>query len=292
MIHCPRCGRQNDDELRYCLGCGTDLAKVRALLAHTSLAGFSSSSTLPTVPPPPREPTARTRGLIYAYTGRQLVFRVLGSVFVVIGLVLFAAIGHRLVYDVLLDVNGVPGKAKVTSIKADPSTQVNGVHPRIISFVTIPDGMRGHSATLNRNIEAKPGEIVDVDLLPSFEEAARVHGTMCSVLGYFAAFPLVFVGVGLPLLLAALRSNRREVRAFRFGTSTIGRVTRFALDPRVSMNGKNPTALAWEFDVGGKTYSGSMSHMDARVLRPLVVNERVPVVYDAKDPSVNTIYVV
>ena len=114
---------------------------------------------------------------------------------------------------------------------------------------------------------------------------------MKSVMGWFALFLLVFVLVGLLLLVSAVRSNRREIRAFKHGRATVGRVTRFGPDTSVKVNGRHPTVLAWEFDVAGKAYAGSLSHMDGGVLSPLVAGERVPVVYDERDPAANTIYV-
>ncbi len=291
MIHCPQCGKACADSFKFCLGCGADLGAAVDLQSAIEQPTFSARR--PSVPPPPREPTKRTRGIIHAYTGAQFVGRLLGMIFTAIGLVMFLAFGTDMIFDVAVSVAGKPVKGVVTGVHTLSSVRVNHSHPRVIEFSF--DGHHGASSTLDfsRFRDFQPGSPVDVDAVPGWPAAARVHGTMRSPVGWFGLFPLPFLGVGLIALFIAVRSNRREIRAFRFGVAAVGRVKSIGLDRSVRVNGRSPTLLSWEFDVAGKTYGGSLSHMDGGVLRPLVAADHtVAVVYDPKDPRANTLYVV
>jgi hypothetical protein len=300
-IHCPKCGKANPADFKFCLGCGADLAAARA--AFDAVASSSSpmlsgafegaAQTLPIVPPAPREASPRARGLIHAYTGSQMVKRLLGGIFTLVGLGLFALLGRGLVVDVVIASAGKNVAGKVIDVRVMQNVEVNGVNPRAIRFEYGKERYRGESSTLDISYASalQRGQTVDVEAVPGWPSFARVRNTSVSELGPFAAFFLIFALVGLPLFVSAWRSNAREIRAFKYGTSTVGRVVEFGHDYSVKVNGRHPTRLIWEFDVDGKTFNGSLTHMDARVLRPLVAGNKVPVLYDKNNPKANTVYV-
>jgi hypothetical protein len=215
----------------------------------------------------------------------------IGAIFTLVGVGVFLIVGHGLIMDIALYAAGRSERATVVDVRNDMSASVNGIHPRIIRFTTAK-GVRGESSTLDLGYASslKPGDAITVDVIPGF--TSRVRGTMKSPLGWAGVFPLVFAVIGAPMLFVAVRSNRREIRAFLHGAATVGTVTRIGLDRSVKVNGRSPTVLAWRFDVDGKTYTGSLTHMDGGVLEPLVCEGgRVPVVYDEKNPAANTLYV-
>lgn len=211
--------------------------------------------------------------------------------FAVVGVGLFLALGHGLVVDVAILVAGERISGKVTRVRPDTSVSVNGVHPLEISFEH--GGHRGSSSSLDLSWASslQPGQAIEIERVRGWPAAARVRGTTYTVIGWFALAPLIFAFVGLPLFVSAVRANRREIRAFRFGTSTIGRVTSFGPDTSVRVNGRHPTLLRWKIDVAGTPFEGSLTHMDPRVLAPLVAGNKVAVVYDRDDPRANTLYV-
>lgn len=305
-IHCPKCGKPNPADFKFCLGCGNDLTSARASFDAVSSVSSSSFSplnaagivldgaqSLPTVPPPPREPSERARGLIHAYTGSQSVKRLLGGIFTLLGVVLFAVLGQGLVVDVVIAAAGSNEQGKILDVRTVNNVEVNGVHPRAIRFEYGKARHRGESSTLSVGWASslQRGQTIDVEAVPGWPTFARVKGTSVSELGPFAAFFLIFALVGAPLFISAVRSNNREVRAFKYGIATVGRVVEFGHDYSVKVNGRHPTRLSWEFDAEGKSYKGHLTHMDAGVLRPLVAGNKVAVVYDKKDPRANTLYV-
>lgn len=299
-IHCPKCGKSNPSDFKFCLSCGDDLNAARAAFDAVSSSPSplrdeiqGGAQSLPSVPPPPREPSARARGLIHAYTGSQSVKRLLGGIFTLLGVVLFVALGNGLVVDIVIAAAGTNEQGKILDVRTISNVEVNNVNPRAIRFEYGKARHRGESSTLNVGWASalQRGQAIDVEAVPGWPTFARVKGTSVSEMGPFAAFFLIFALVGAPLLISAVRSNNREIRAFKHGLATVGRVVHFGPDFSVKVNGRHPTQLSWEIDVDGKTYKGSLTHMDPRVLRPLVANNKVAVVYDKKDPRANTLYV-
>lgn len=296
-IHCPKCGKPNPSDFKFCLGCGNDLASALASFdaVSSSITGRDegTAQSLPVVPPAPREASPRAKGLIHAYTGSQMAKRLIGGIFTVIGLGLFALLGRGLVVDIVIASAGKNVQGKILDVRTVQNVEVNGVNPRAIRFEYGKERHRGESSTLDVGYASalQRGQTVDVEAVPGWPSFARVRGTTISDLGPFAAFFLIFAFVGAPLFISAWRSNAREIRAFTHGASTVGRVVEFGPDYSVRVNGRHPTRLRWEFDVDGKTYNGSLTHMDGHVLRPLVAGTRVPVLYDKNDPRANTLYV-
>lgn len=246
---------------------------------------------LPVVPPAPRTPSKRTRALIHAYTGAQSAKRIIGVVFTLVGVVVTPILGAGLPSDAAIALDGETARGTIVDVAQDRSVKVNGAHPWRVRFAH--DGGAGTSTTFDGAwaTSLARGATVEIERARAWPEAARVKGTRVSAIGWFALFPLVFGVIGAPLLVSAVRSNRREIRAFTVGRAAVARVTRFELDRTVKVNGRHPTVLAWTFDVMGETYTGSLSHMDRGVLEPLVVDDRIAIVYDEGDPRANTAYV-
>ncbi|RYE91553.1 MAG: hypothetical protein EOO75_08645 [Myxococcales bacterium] len=96
---------------------------------------------------------------------------------------------------------------------------------------------------------------------------------------------------GLGFLVKVWHGRRRRIRAFTAGTPVVARVTSFAEDTSARINGRHPTRLAWSFEAAGRTHAGSLTHMDRAVLAPLVHDDRLIVLHDPADPSVNTPWV-
>ena len=109
--------------------------------------------------------------------------------------------------------------------------------------------------------------------------------------GYGALFVLLFPILGLVLAFFAVRSNRREIRAFVHGEPARAKVVFFGADRSVQINGRNPIRLSWEFRVAESIYSGSLSSMSMLALEDLGKAEEIVVLYDPADPAVNTVWV-
>ena len=109
--------------------------------------------------------------------------------------------------------------------------------------------------------------------------------------GYGGLFVLLFPVLGLVLAFFAVRSNRREIRAFVHGEPARAKVVFFGPDRSVQINGRNPFRLAWEFRVAERIFSGSLSSMSMLALEDLGKAEEIVVLYDPADPEVNTVWV-
>jgi hypothetical protein len=111
------------------------------------------------------------------------------------------------------------------------------------------------------------------------------------MLGLFGLLLFLFPAVGGLLVLLAVRSNRREIRAFVHGTPTLARVVYAGDDLSTTVNGRHPYKVAWEFRVEGDVYEGSLTSMKLLELEPFGKAREVAVLYDPADPSCNTLYV-
>jgi len=247
------------------------------------------------VPRPPRTPSPFARELIYRYQGGQGATRTIGAIFLLIGLPLTLFMGGGLLTDVTLALMGQPAIATVLATGAVTNVEVNGRHPIEIKYQYILSGEKheGASYTTNGDVvnAATIGASIPVEIVPSAPSWSRVKGTTISKMGYTGMFFFIFPLVGGGLLFAAVRSNRREIRAFRDGVATKGLIVRRGMDTSTEINGKHPFDVIWEFQVDGNTYKGKLSHMNHEILRRAMPDDEVTVLYDPRDPKVNTVWI-
>lgn len=246
------------------------------------------------VPRPPRAPTPLARDLIFAYQGGQAVLRLIGAAFVAMGLLFSTIFCWGLPVDVALSLGGSRVQGTVLSSELNRHVTINDHHPTRISFRYEIDGQahEGDSSTLDPQviIAARPGASIPLEVLPGAPSWARIQGTNYSTFGYFGSFTLIFPGVGAALLFAAVRSNRREMRAYRNGLPAQGLVIKKGDDETTTVNGKHPFEVVWEFQVDGRTYKGRISHMNRELLERAIPGNEVTALYDPADPSANTVW--
>lgn len=245
-------------------------------------------STLAAVPPPPREPSPRARKLIYAYAGSQAVLLLVGAIFFLVGAPLSLIFCRSLPGELALTVLGTPASATVESTRLQTNVRVNGVHPTEVVFTF--DGHRVESSTLEPG-GLGPGATAAIEYVPGKPEWARLRGGSYGTFPVWVGFVLLFPLVGAVLVAGAVRSNRREIRAFRDGHATSGRVTNVGLDRSVRVNGRHPLKVDWTFEVLGRQFEGSLSSLDPEQLRDFRSGDQVTVLYDPDQPKVNTVWV-
>lgn len=265
-----------------------------------ALAGSSYRSApvadLAFVPPAPRQPSAQAREIVYRYQGGQKVILIIGLVFTLMGTVFGFVFLWGLPVDIAIGLSGKAATGTVVSTETQANVKVNNRHPTLIHFRYKVDGAwhEGSSSALSPAIlrSAAPGASVPVEYVPAAPDWVRVAGTTYSTFGYSPVFVLIFPFVGLMLLLRAIGSNRREIRAFERGTPIVATVTYQGPDHSTRMNGQHPFLIRWSFVVGTRTFTGSMSHMSPQALRPLVRGtDQIVVLYDPANPAVNTVHV-
>lgn len=247
------------------------------------------------LPKPPRQPSPRAKRLVFSYQGAQSIKLWLGGIFVVVGSVVSVALCSAIPSDLVISLSRVSATGQVLSQHVDGSTKVNGRSPTVVQFAyqvagTHHEGVcsttdEGVLATLAVGGEA---QVAYSSLYPAW---ARLAGTTRSRFGYVGLFALLFPTIGLLLVVATWRENRREIRAFTWGRPIAARRLSFAEDRSTQMNGRSPWKLAWEFSVNGQTWTGSLSSMAREDLATYAESEQMPVLYLEEDPSVNVLYV-
>jgi hypothetical protein len=247
------------------------------------------------IPRAPRVPSRRARELVFAYRGSQGVMLSLGLIFSAVGLLLLAFLGYGTFQDLAIELGSSDERGTVLETEVLRNVEINDQHPTEIRFKYKVDGERfeGASSTLDPTIveRARVGEKVPIEVSTTFPSVARVAGTTISAMGYVSLVFGVFAVVGLFMLLGAVRSNRREIRAFVHGTAIEADVVERGVDRRVKVNGRHPRLVRWRFEVAGRVHDGTFTHMDEAVIREVAPGDRVAVLYDPRNPRVNTLWI-
>ena len=249
---------------------------------------------LEAIPPAPRTPSPRARSLVYGYRGAQGVMLTIGLAFLGMGLLFTTIFCWGLPWDLALAASGARGQATVTSTETVNNVKVNGVRPTRLSFRyrVGPTTYDGDSATLDGMLRRTAvGATVPIEYLAFAPSISRVVGTTRATMGYTPIFVVIFPVVGAVLAFGAWRSNRREIRAFSRGAPVLARITFRGADMSVTVNHRHPFKIVWEFQVGGRPYSGSFSTMQRGELGGIEQSEQLAVLYDPRDPSVNTLWI-
>jgi hypothetical protein len=216
-----------------------------------------------------------------------------GTIFLAIGSLFAVIFAGQIPTDLAIAFTGRETMGRVVMAELDRSTRINGRHPTQVRFTYTVDG-REHeaqsSAVDHRLLSLAPGNSVPIEVAAIRPGWARVAGTTRSWTGYFGLFTLIFPVIGGALAVSAVRSRQRAVRAFTHGTPALARVVFSGLDTSVSLNGRHPFKVVWQFQVDGKTHEGSVSTMDSFLIEPLTRAADLIILYDPADPRANTVY--
>ena len=246
------------------------------------------------VPPPPRNPTPFAKEVIYGYQGGQGALRTIGAIFLLIGLPVVLFMGGGLFTDLALAVVGQPATATVVGTRIVTNVEVNGRNPLEIKYeYNVSDKKFVETSYTTRNDIAEiavTGASIAVEIVPGAPSWSRMKGSTSSTMGYWGLLMFLFPVAGAVMFGGAVRSNRREIRAFRDGVATKGLVVKRGADTTTEINGKNPFEVIWEFQVDGTTYKGKLSHMNHEILRRAMPDDEVTVLYDRRNPHVNTVW--
>lgn len=245
------------------------------------------------VSPPPRQLSPRAKELIARYHGSQWVLLIIGVVFMAMGSVFAVIFGWGVWVDVAIGWSSEVVPAVVSHSELNRSVTINGEHPVRTTFRYTFSGQTydGSSSAIGDPIRDMDAEM-EVEVAAGHPSWARVRGTR------YATFPIwvlgivgVFPTVGVLLVFFAVRSNRRETRAYSHGIAALGQVTFAGEDLSTSINGRHPFQVQWSFEAeDGRSYEGSLSHMKREALGPLAGAKEIIVLYDRFEPKSNTVY--
>lgn len=273
------------------VGALTERAAAAIAVSAMQASSRDGGRCLPLVPPAPRRPSERARRLVHAFTGTQKAVLWVGLVLFVVGVGPAWWLGSGLFVDVGVALLGHTEQGTIVAVEDDLNIRINNRRPRRITFRL--GEHQGTSSTLDHERAAQfaPDAPCEVETVAGLPWMSRVKGTSANRGLWIGGLVALLPALGLLFATGAVRANRREVRAFTSGASTVGRVTSFGPDLSTRINGRHPFVLAFSFVVDGATYSGSLGNDDAAVLQELIVDGQVPVLYDPRDPSVNTLFV-
>ena len=255
----------------------------------------NSSASLLNIPPAPRAPSRKARQLIFAYVGAQKVMLMVGAVFLGIGLIVSLPFCWGIPVDIAIDLGHQEVSGTIRSARLNRNVRINKQHPTTISFAYRVNGREYEDSadTLEDGIieAAQPGSTFPIQVAKLNPAWARLRGESNSWTGYFGLIILFFPALGATIMGFTIRSNRREIRAFRHGRPVLAKVTSRGQNTRVSVNGRHPFEIAWEFQVDGEIYSGSLSSMSMLAMEDLMAKHQLPVLYDPANPRINTVYI-
>jgi hypothetical protein len=245
------------------------------------------------IPPSPRRvPSAAVQGVA------DVVFWLVGGIFLLIGTILSVVFLRTLPIDLALDLGAsTAAQAAIESMDLDTSISVNGEHPVDLRYTFEVNGatVKGHSQTFNYSwvdsLEANPTATVDVEYVASRPQWSRLKGTMRTPGGYWLCFILLFPLVGAGLVLGGTLPRLRRARVYRHGEGILAKLESVGLNHSVTVNGRHPTRVRWSFQVQGQRYDGSWSGFNAERFLPKDSSDQLPVIYDPKDPKRSTLFI-
>jgi uncharacterized protein (DUF983 family) len=106
----------------------------------------------------------------------------------------------------------------------------------------------------------------------------------------------IFLIIGFPFLLAGVivfnwryQKAQKVVGVLRDGIAVRGQITELNQDYSVSINGRNPWNISYEYRVNGITYTGKVSTLNQPGAQ-MVVGKAVSILYLEADPKSSSLY--
>ncbi|MGQ0603639.1 MAG: hypothetical protein ACT4QE_18315 [Anaerolineales bacterium] len=105
----------------------------------------------------------------------------------------------------------------------------------------------------------------------------------------FLLLGLIFLGLGVYGLRTRYTEKRRIVEVLRHGEATPGRIVATQMNASVTVNGRHPWDIAYQFQVAGRDFEGRVStlNMPGPHLQP---GRAACVLYTPNAPENNTLY--
>jgi hypothetical protein len=218
--------------------------------------------------------------------------RIVGVGFLAVGTLLSVVISWGLPVDLAIALGRRPASATVLHASFERNTRILGEHPARIRYRYVVADLTYEGEHLALLRPPAPGTQIGVEYATLRPAWSRIAGRWYANAGAAALFPLLFPALGAAILLAATRSNRREIRAFTRGRPALAEVTFRGYDESTDLDERHPYMIWWSFRVPtGKVIEGSISSMNGAELEPYATADRVVVLYDPSDPACNTLYV-
>jgi len=243
------------------------------------------------VPPAPRTPSAQARYLVFGYRGSQGALLAIGTAFLVMGLLFTTLFCWGLPVDALISLSRREAPGRILAAELNRHLKINGRRPTQVTFEYEAGGLRRTGEA--NSFRVRPGQTgpLPVEYSSLRPDWGRPEGDSHNPFGYLGLLALIFPGLGGLLARSAVRSNRREIRAFTHGLPALARVSFRGQDLTVTVNGRHPFLMRWEFQAAGGSFRGSISSMKLNDIKAFGDAAQVVVLYDPADPGCNTLFV-
>jgi hypothetical protein len=193
--------------------------------------------------------------------------------------------------DAAIELSRREAVGTILMAETNRSVKINGQRPTKVRFAY--DGGPTRWEGESNSFEVAPGQTgpVEVEYAALNPAWGRITGETYSTFGYWGLLSLLFPALGGFIAYFAIRSNRREIRAFTRGLPVLARVTFRGQDHSTKINGRHPFLIRWEFMTDKGLYKGSISSLKLLDIKAFGEAEQVVVLYDPDDPKANTLYV-
>ena len=214
-----------------------------------------------------------------------------GIGFLVLGLALATVFCWGLPVDAAIGLSRQESWGTILRAETNASVKVSGRRPTRVRFQYEAGGTQWTGEA--NSFAVKPGQTgpVQVEYASLNPAWGRLTGETYATFGYLGALSLLFPALGALLALSAIRSNRREIRAFTIGLPALARVTFRGLDHSTKVNGRHPFLMRWEFMTDRGVFKGSITSLKLVDIKAFGEADQIVVLYDPADPKANTIFV-
>lgn len=256
------------------------------------------SLTWDELPLPPRRLGRRAALRVVVHRLRSAVLFLVGSIFLVVGLVFAAAFIPLAFRDRALLRNGVPAVATVVGKSSYTRSNSRGNSYRVYELeyeFPVANGRTWAGAqdvgrdTWNR---LREGNCVNLRYDAGNPDRHLLPGVREDVMPIFATlFPLVFIVLGGVLLRFGIREVTVPLRLYRDGEATTARVERLEVVQNERVNGRHPMRICYSFrDALGNEREGATKTLDDELIEALEEGAAVTILYDARDPERNVLF--
>jgi hypothetical protein len=253
-MFCPKCGKSNAENFKFCLNCGEDLEQARAT---------APAATIPTAqgPAPASMPHASTAA--NALVQQMLQVRSASDL---------AALAGQL--SRLQSASIWTGGDEPETLPPDPApralpAQFYTQYVPPWAIFSIPFGALFSAA----------GAAAGIGLLGDGLTEGSLEFVVMGLLfgGIFGGIGAIAIGLGLKRLF-------QTRRIWREGHITVGRIARVGYDMSTRVNGRNPILVSYTYEIEGQPHRGTFSSMSP-VLLQYKVGQPVHILYDARHPE-------
>jgi hypothetical protein len=249
-MYCPKCGKENADHFKFCLGCGADLAEARREAATAA-------------PKMPESGAELIKQMASARSVSELsaLALQLGDAASRMGLKPWT--GGDLPLTAQPSPAPRPLPAHFTRDQVSPTTKF---------LLPFGAGFGGIGLLV-------AGSMV----------AAWASSGDAGLLGMGALFGVIFGGVGAVCFGIGWRKLSRSRHIWREGHVVVGNVQGMSRDMNTRINGQHPMILRYTYALDGVTHSGEHSSLQ-RALHDHAIGQPVHVLYDPQHPERSVLF--